>query len=96
MGEPIRRTIVRVALAVALIGLGWSIGRAQSADPDFELVVDAPTGEVTVTCAKGCALAWVERGVNPNATPQQTFTYGCSGGTNARCGSGKVGGWLRR
>jgi hypothetical protein len=28
----------------------------------------------------------------PNET---TFTYGCSNSANARCGSGRIGGWLK-
>ncbi len=89
-----RRTAVRLVVAAMLIGLGWAAGMAQTTKPDFELVVDAPAGDVSVTCAKGCDLAWVERGVNPNATPTQTFTFGCGG--PVRCSSGKIGGWIRR
>ena len=87
------RTIAKVVMAVALIGLGWGVGRAQTSETDFELVVDAPAGQVNVTCTKGCGLAWVERGMNSSARPQDTFTFSCSG--VSRCGSGKIGGWIR-
>jgi hypothetical protein len=87
------RTTVRIAIAAALIGLRWVAGRAQIPQPDFELAVDAPVGGVNVTCVKGCALAWVERGVNPNSQPMRTFTFSC-GGPAVRCPSGKIGGWI--
>jgi hypothetical protein len=85
-----KRAAVQVALAVALTLLGWAVGRAQTAEPDFVLVVDAPGGETTIQCVKGCRLAWVERGVNPNAIPTPTFKYACGA---ARCSSSRVGGW---
>lgn len=85
------RTIVQSALAVILIFLGWTVGKAQTSAPAFELVVDAPGGETTIECVRGCELAWVERGVNPNASRIPTFTYRC---TAPRCSSGRVGGWL--
>jgi hypothetical protein len=87
-----RRAAVQVAFAVTLILVGWAVGKGQAIAPDFELLVDAPGGETTIQCVKGCKLAWVERGVNPNATPQPTFTYRCTGST--RCSSARVGGWL--
>ena len=64
-------------------------------DPDFEIVVTAPTGETHIECVRGCELALQLRrgGVNPNATPTRTFTYGC--GATAGCSSGKVNGWIR-
>jgi len=36
--------------------IGWVVGRAQSANPDFELVVTAPGGETSVECVRGCDL----------------------------------------
>jgi hypothetical protein len=83
----------QTALAVILVALGWAAGSAQTSMPDFELIVDAPGGETNVRCVRGCKLAWVERGVNPRATPIDTFTYRC---TADRCSSARVGGWLDR
>jgi hypothetical protein len=84
-----------LAVAVTMLALGWSAGRSQApAPPDFELLVDAPPGETTIECVRGCALAWVQRGVNPSAVPIPKFTYSCSG--SARCSSGRVGGWTRQ
>lgn len=89
------RTRVQIVVCAAvLVFLGWAVGRAQTSAPAFEVVVDAPTGETKITCVKGCELAWVERGVNPNAKPGPTFTYSCSGAP--RCSSARVGGWLSR
>jgi len=53
-----------------------------------------PVGATTITCVKGCTLAWVERGVNPNSQPLLTFSYRRTGPTVERCSSGKVGGWI--
>ena len=84
------RTSLRIAMAAALAGFGWVAGHAQTSEPHFEIVVNAPGGETTIECVRGCKLAWVERGVNSNATPGPTFTFSCGG---TRCSSGKVGGW---
>lgn len=93
------RLVARLLLAVALLGIGWTAGRAQQPLHDFELVVDAPSGQTTITCVRGCqGLAWIERMV-PGTVPvpsQTTFMYGCSGSSTARCGSGRIGGWLER
>lgn len=88
------RTVVRIVIAAGLLGLGWAAGRAQTSQPDFELVVDAPPGETSVTCVRGCEMAWVERGVNPAAKPMLTFKYNCFG--TERCSSHKIGGWIKR
>jgi hypothetical protein len=65
----------RAAIAAILIAVGWVAGRAQPQQPDFELVVEAPFGETPVTCRRGCELVWVERGVNPAARRQSTFSF---------------------
>ena len=88
------RTVIHIGLAVILIFIGWAVGMAQSSEPAFELVVNAPEGETTIECVKGCELAWVARGVNPNDTPKPKFNYRCEGAR--RCSSGRVGGWLTR
>ena len=85
------RTFVQSTIASILILLGWAVGRAQTSEPAFEFVVDAPAGETTIRCVKGCDLAWVERGLNGNASRTPAFTYRC---TAPRCSSGRVGGWL--
>lgn len=92
-----RQLVLRVVFAIGLIALGWSAGRAQMSEPDFEIVVDAPVGATTVTCKRGCSLAWVERGVpsSPDAR-KSVFDYKCNGPTVQRCSSYRVGGWISR
>jgi hypothetical protein len=50
------RTLIRAVLAVALLAVGWTVGRAQTtySAPDFE--VAAPVGETVVECVRGCEL----------------------------------------
>ena len=86
------RIALRVILAVGLLGTGWVAAKAQSSAPIFELQIDAPVGQTQIRCVRGCRLAWVERGVNPNSSPITTFEYGCNGA--ARCQSGRLGGWI--
>lgn len=93
-----KRIVARLVLAVALVGAGWTIGRAQASVPNFELQIDAPAGQTNVTCLRGCELAWIERMTPGSVDPggQKTFTYRCSGGgPDQRCASGRVGGWIR-
>ena len=94
-----RRITLRLLFAIGLIGMGWVVGRAQAPLPDFELVIDAPEGKTNIECVRGCqGLAWIERMVPGTVpTPTQTvFSYRCSNPGNARCGSGRIGGWLTR
>jgi hypothetical protein len=88
--------ILRGVLALALVSAGWIAAKAQISEPDFELIVDAPAGETTIECVRGCGLMWVERGVNPNGSPSPTFTFRCEGGNVQRCSSSRVGGWIDR
>ena len=82
---------VAVAVVVALLA-GWAAGRAQTSNPDFELTVSAPGGETAIECVRGCALSWVERGLNPNSDVMSKFTFTCGA---SECSSGRIGGWLR-
>ena len=85
----------RVVTVTALVALGWIIGLAQSTQPDFEIVVSAPTGQTTIQCVRGCDLSFVEGGVNPQAVATPKFTFSC-GGPAARCSSARIGGWMRK
>ena len=85
----------RIAIAVGLVAAGWAAGRAQTSAPDFELIVNAPKGDVTVQCVRGCELAWSERGVNSRAARMSSFTFECEGASPMRCGSGRIGGWVK-
>lgn len=86
----------RIIIALALVGAGWALAKAQPVQPDFELVVHTPVGQTTVECVRGCEMAWVERGINPEAKPMPTFSFGCSGTPSGRCSSYKIGGWIKR
>ena len=97
-----RLTALRVAVALGLVVAGWAVGKAQTLQPDFEFLVNAPTGETTVECVRGCELAWVQRGLNSDSKPMPTFTFKCGSGgsggstTEPRCSSFRVGGWIKR
>ena len=74
------RMLFRLAFAVALLGIGWS-ARAQTTVADFELTVDAPSGETVINCAKGCnfthdvGLTETEARAN---TPHTQFSFRCN------------------
>jgi hypothetical protein len=68
--ETMRRLFL-VVLAIALVGVGWSAGRAQSAVADFEIAIEAPRGELKLRCHRGCD--WVTEGT----TPVPTITFPC-------------------
>ena len=88
------RASIRVAAVAVCVCLGWVAGRAQTSNPNFEFVVNAPVGETTIQCVRGCELSWVERGLSPNAQAMPTFTFNCNA-PSGRCSSQRVGGWLR-
>jgi hypothetical protein len=90
------RVCLRIAIAATLVGMGWMAAKAQTPEPDFEIVVNAPSDETTIECVRGCELAWVERGLNPHSVPMQTFSFGCIGSPHPRCPSHRVGGWIKR
>ena len=81
------------SIAFVLVLFGWVAGRSQTSTPDFEFIVDAPSGETHIECVRGCNLVWVERGIPTSATPQTKFRYACGA---ARCGSGRIGEWITR
>ena len=87
------RLCVRVAVVLGLLATGWMAAKAQNASPDFELIVEAPGGATSIRCVRGCNLAWVERGINPDSRPVERFDFSCSA---PRCSSSKVGGWIAR
>jgi hypothetical protein len=88
------RPIRALVAASMLFGLGWMAGHAQTRQPDFEIVVNAPTGDTKIACVRGCTLHWVERGIPDTVKPGPTFSYGCTAANG--CSSGRVGGWVER
>ena len=87
-----RHYLCQAAVALTLIGLGWVAAKAQMPGPDFELVVNAPTGSSTIQCVRGCTVMWIGRGINPNSQPTAKFSFSCTAPQG--CSSGSVGGWL--
>ena len=55
----------RALIVVGLVALGWVAGRAQTAKPDFELVISGAAGDTQVKCVKGCKLSY-QRYSGPN------------------------------
>ena len=91
------RMLLRGVLVVGLLGAGWTVGRAPTTGPDFEIRINAPEGQTTVECVRGCQLAWVERMDPATVVPNQTtFSYGCGNSGDRRCSSGRVGGWIKK
>jgi hypothetical protein len=88
----VARMILRGVVVLALLAAGWGAARAQTTAPDFEIVVSAPEGSTTIECVRGCSLAWVARGLNPNSQPMRSFSFACKGAE--RCSSSQVGGWI--
>jgi hypothetical protein len=76
-----QRVLIGSAIVFGLTGAGYVAGRAQAATPAFEITVDAPGGETSVRCVRGCTLTWVERGVNPNSKQIPEFQFSCNSGT---------------
>ena len=64
-------TVLRVAVALGLVIVGWSVGKAQTTVADFEIAIDAPRGDLKLMCQKGCD--WVK----DVATPLSTITLQC-------------------
>lgn len=87
------RMLVLGVLAIALVGLGWTLGTAQTRG-DFDLRVDASSGTTVVTCLRGCTLTgW--RGIdNPRAGRMQTYEFSCEPPAG-RC-TGRVVGFIAR
>jgi hypothetical protein len=87
-----RRSALRIGFATALVALGWTAGRAAPpAQADFELQVQYPDGQTTITCLRGCGLQFI-RMTPSKAEAKPSFTYSCSN-SRGTCG-GTVQGWL--
>jgi hypothetical protein len=66
-----RLKVMLGAVAIMLVAAGWSAGSAQQSVADFYLTIDAPSGELKITCSRGCD--WpAERG-----NPPQTIASRC-------------------
>ena len=95
------RVARRLALVVALVWLGWSVGRAQTTAPDFELMIDAPPGVTHVQCLRGCTLS--PGLVLAPGEPEPRLSISCRGvdaidgvALNDRCKRRSINGWVKR
>jgi hypothetical protein len=83
----------RAFWSFVLVSLGWVIGHAQRAEPEFMISIDAPVGETRIECASGCELMGSRDVGNPSAGRLKVYMYGCAGRNAQRCGA-SVAGWL--
>jgi hypothetical protein len=88
-------TITRLAIAVALLTAGWTVGRAQTRSGDFVLKVEGEVGTTRIECVRGCTLQG-ERDLGLlSKPPVPVYTYGCGGVGATRCRA-EVHGFLQR
>ena len=66
-----KRMMTLLAVAVMLVMVAWSAGRAQARAANFQLTVDAPAGEIKVRCSRGCD--WPDT----PGEPPQSIAYSC-------------------
>ena len=91
-----RRHILWPLIGTALIGVGWSVGYAQNAEADFEILVTASGASTNVQCVRGCALAGAGRPIpSPGSSPGITLTCEPPDGLRGGCGSMRVAGGRR-
>jgi hypothetical protein len=83
----------RVLLALGLLAVGWTLGYAQRAQPEFMIAIDAPAGNTRIQCVSGCELVGARDMENPNAGRMKTYQYSCGGSSESRCAA-RVAGWL--
>ena len=87
------RLVAALVVAVGWVGLGWSVGRAQSAAPDFEIVIHGALGDTDVKCLKGCKLAYREKsGPVDSAKAKEEVAFDCA---QQRC-EVFASGWVQR
>ena len=67
--------LIRSLVVIALVALGWAVGRAQTPapTPDFELVVYGAPGDTEIVCRKGCKLAYRDTSPYPNVRAQEAL-----------------------
>ncbi|HET9394754.1 MAG TPA: hypothetical protein VFO36_01760 [Nitrospiraceae bacterium] len=87
------KVLRQIVLSLGLLGLGWTLGYAQRAEPEFMIQIDAPVGDTTVECLSGCELMGARDVGNSRAGRMKTYRYRCGGESIQRC-SGRAAGWL--
>jgi hypothetical protein len=90
-----KRVALRVVIAAALVGTGWTAAKASQSQPpqvpDFEIRVTSANSHTRIECLRGCRLQWVEREVPDRQIGQPSFEWGPIGAP-----SGRLGGWIAR
>jgi hypothetical protein len=87
-----RQQSLCAVIGIALIGFGWPVGRAQNAQPDFEILVTASGSSASVQCVRGCRLA--TSGL-PKPVGSTVVTLTCNE-TAGKCGEMRLSGWIER
>ena len=49
-----KRLVSLIVFAAVLVLAGWSAGRAQARIASFYVTIDAPSGDLKITCSQGC------------------------------------------
>ena len=83
-----KATLIRVVVAILLVGTGWTIGATQTRPGDFEVRIDAVGGTTYVECARGCRLIGSRDVLNPRAGRMLKYEFSCTGD---RCQATVVG-----
>jgi hypothetical protein len=79
------RTVAGVILAVGLVAIGWSAGRAQTTVADFEMTITTPVGRTTIQCSRGCDFTEGVSTPPSLPSPNPTFAIQCSGREVQQC-----------
>jgi hypothetical protein len=88
---PMRQVVLKFVIAASLVALGWTAGwAAQAPQADFEIHVDAPEGETTITCRRGCGLQFIRYAPDKDAA-EPSFYMRCGGAPRCRA---TVQGWV--
>ena len=87
-----KQMAIRIVVAMGLVVLGWTAGRAAQTRADFEIQVTAPNGETTVTCVRGCGLQFI-RYAPSKASARPSFEWSCQDPKEGRCGA-HIQGWV--
>lgn len=85
-----KKMIIRVATAGALVGSGWAAGTAQTGRGDFEVRINAVVGTTSVECLRGCTLIGSRDVRNPVAGRSRTYEFSCTS-RGGRCEAVVVG-----
>jgi hypothetical protein len=69
------RIALRLFVAVALVGVGWSAGSSQASEGAFLLKFDVPAGGMKISCERCRLLSW------PGGRRElhETLTLACEG-----------------